>query len=96
MENGPIPPVVKNAWLECNVLESSTTEMRVEIALQDGSTTNILVSPTVTSSIGTKDYIRVEEIARKDGIAFIKLPSPSLQHGHNINVSEKSLRKPSQ
>jgi len=92
MKNGPIAPVVKNVWLECQVTKTLGTNREIEVKLQDDSTTKIIVHETLIGEIGDQNYVRVEDIGRKNKLVYIKLPQPSLQHGHNITVSQKVVK----
>lgn len=84
----------KFVWLECNVLkENNIRDLEVEIKLQDDSTTVITVHPTIVGKTENKSYVKVEYLAKMNNLTYIKLPRPSMQHGHNITVSSFKLKE---
>jgi len=91
MKNGPIAPENTYVWLECNILIKNSKDTKIEIKLQDDSVTTISVHPTLIVEKNDKHYVKVESLANKNKLVYIKLPNPSMQHGHNITVSEKSI-----
>ena len=72
----------------------------MEVALQDDSATTITVHPTLVGKHGKKNYVKVEYLAGSPknkkglstGLTSIKLPRPSMQHGHNIVVKTKQVK----
>lgn len=80
-------------WLMCDVVNEGSLETEIKIKLQDNTTTNIRVHPNLLSSDKTgKSYIRCESFGRKNKLVYVKLPRPSLQHGHNITVNESETK----
>lgn len=81
-------------WLECNILkENNIRDVEVEIKLQDDSIATIMVHPTIVGKIENKNYVKVEYLAKMNNLTYIKLPRPTMQHGHNITVSSSKLRE---
>jgi hypothetical protein len=83
-----------DTWLKCKALKEKLNGVDLEVTLQDDTTAKLNVSPTII----TKDklgetYLRVEEIGRRDNLVYIKLPQPTLEHGHNITVKAVDIKK---
>jgi hypothetical protein len=88
-------------WLECNILdELDNHDVVVEVKLQDDSSATITVHPTLIVNKNKQGYVKVEYLAgspsdkkgRSKGLTSIKLPRPSMQHGHNIVVKSKLVK----
>jgi hypothetical protein len=76
-------------WLACEIVQEGDLETEIKVKLQDNSTTNIKVHPSwLNKDKEGRRYVRCESFGRKDKLLYIKLPRPSLQHGHNITVNE--------
>lgn len=78
-------------WLECEVKSESTKELELIVTLQDGTTTIVKARPTETAKKGAVTYLKVESMGSKNGLTYITLPVPSLQHGRNVTVRADTL-----
>ena len=88
-------------WLECKVTKEEVNhDLVVEVLLQDDSPTTITVHPTLVGYANKQGYVKVEFISgspidktgRTAGLTSVKLPRPSMQHGHNIVVKSKQVK----
>ena len=86
-------------WLECEIMKENVNhDLVIQILLQDDSPTTITVHPTLVHGDNQK-YVKVEYIAgsptrkgRSAELMSVKLPRPSMQHGHNIVVKSKQVK----